>query len=677
MGALPIFGISRGAFLYNFDIMEIMIRIYKKLLSLSLLLILTTQADAQYYEWGKYFGESIALNIKHDAGNGLYTCGWFSNTMNFNPSGPPLTKTAQGVGDIFITKHDDLGNLLWVKTMGGPGASVAAIAITTDEQKNIIITGYFNDSVDFDPGASTYFLHGSYPLASFFVEKLDSSGSFLWAKTFRANSMFNGSTVITDKTGSVYVSGYVSDTADFNPGGSGGKVINAIAGAETYFVLKLNAAGNFVWVDAVHGDGICEAYSIAIDQQANLYITGGFSDTVDFDPGPGTFFLGQQGSLLGFVQKLDSSGHFIWANALGESGSPVNAEGYAVDIDNSGNCLVTGYNTAPGDFDPGPGVLWFSNGMFTLKLDNNGNLLWGTHIECLPVNFIAPFSITHDAKNNIYRTGYFEESSVDFNPGAAGFYQMPFHDGSSGAGDIFIDKVDSNGNFLWARDIGGGSDDLGFGITLDTLANVYFCGYFNNQAALNPDQPSTYATAYGPGEDALIEKLDDICPAMIIAAAGNDLYTTSPFYFWPSIPPYYYWINCVTGDTLSQGTDSTNYHATTSGSYALIFQNDFCTIRSNCVDITVAGINNISGVPEIVKVYPIPANTQFAIEWNTAVQVSSLFVYNITGQRIELPYSITGRKVIVNSSTLSPGSYMIAITTMNGDIITRSITIEQ
>ena len=647
--------------------------IYKTLIVI-FLISLNTNGYAQYYSWSKYFGESIALNIKHDAADGLYTCGWFSGTMDFNSSGSSVVKTAQGVGDIFITKHDDLGNLLWVKTMGGAGASAAAIAIAVDEQKNIIITGYFNDSVDFDPAVTTYYLHGSYPLSSFFVEKLDSSGNFLWAKTYKANSMFNGSTVITDRTGAVYVSGYVSDTADFNPGGSVGKIINAIAGGETYFVLKLDAAGNFIWVDAVHGDGICEAYSIAIDKRANLYVTGGVNDTIDFDPGAGTSFIGQQGSLLCFLQKLDSSGHFIWAKAFGAS-SPGDAEGYAVDIDNSGNCLLTGFNTAPGDFDPGAATLWFANGMFMLKLDPGGNLLWGTHIECDNTFLVEPFSITHDAANNIYRTGYFEQSAMDFDPSSTGFFQMPFHD-AGGPGDIFIDKVDSNGNFLWARDIGGGSDDLGFGITLDTSANVYFCGYFNNEAALNPDRPSTYTTALGSGEDALIEKLDSLCPSVTIAASGDDLYVLTQFYFWAPTPPVYYWVNCATGDTLSSGIDSTNYHAITPGSYQLIFQNDFCTARSNCINIGLTNVNSIPSRSQIMNVYPIPATDQFTIEWNTAIQVSSFAVYGVNGQRAELPYIMSGRKMIVTCGKLSQGNYMLIVTTTNGQVITKPLTIE-
>ena len=643
----------------------------KKVFLFLLFLINSLFSDAQYYDWARYFGQATAFSIKHDNAYNLYTCGFFEHTIDFNPFGTSMTLTAQGIGDIFVIKHNALGAVDWVKTMGAPGSGASAIALSLDIQKNIILTGYFSDSVDFDPGAGTYFLHAYYPVNNFFIEKLDSNGNFLWAKTYKVHSLSNGSPLVTDAVGNIYVSGFLTDTVNFNPGGSGGQAFSN--GMYYNFILKLDALGNFRWVDITGGYGGCQANSIAIDNEANIYTTGTFGDTIDFDPGIGTYFLGPNKSI--FLQKLDSAGHLVWAKAFGGN----SGEGMACDIDNSGNCLVTGYNLVGGDFDPGPDSLIFPlRGMFTLKFSNSGNLIWGNYIH--DAEILEPHSITHDAYNNVYRTGYFDNFGIDFDPSTTGVYQLPFNgDGGagSGAGDIFIDKLDSNGNFKWARDIGGTEDDMGYGIITGENESVTICGNFTGEADLDPGAANTHSIAFGSGQDALILKLDTTCPPVTITATGVNLGITSLYSVLPLAPPYCYWVNCITGDTVGYGVDLMNYTATVNGTYALIFQNDFCTTKSNCVAVSSVDVNDLPKHLEIIKVYHMPATNQVTIVWNTTIQITAISVYNTIGQKFEVPYQIRSAKMMVDCSKLLAGNYIIAITGINGEVVTKQITVNQ
>lgn len=124
------------------------------------------------------------------------------------------------------------------------------------------------------------------------------------------------------------------------------------------------------------------------DSLGNIYMTGYFSDSVDFDPGPGNYFMKSKGDGDAFVMKMDAQGGFVWAKQIMGSDESVLFSfetGFAIDLDPSGNIVVGGmfYDTV--DFDPGVGVYnlvatGITPGMppdaFVLKLDNDGNFIW-------------------------------------------------------------------------------------------------------------------------------------------------------------------------------------------------------------------------------------------------------------------------------------------------------------
>lgn len=120
------------------------------------------------------------------------------------------------------------------------------------------------------------------------------------------------------------------------------------------FVSKLDSAGGFLWAARWGGSGADEdtGLDVAVDDSGNVYTTGVFVNTVDFDPGPATFTMNSAGDRDVFVSKLDSAGNHLWARQLGGSSEDV---GIGIAVDGGGNVHCTGYFEGTADFDPGAG----------------------------------------------------------------------------------------------------------------------------------------------------------------------------------------------------------------------------------------------------------------------------------------------------------------------------------
>ncbi|MCH7908562.1 MAG: hypothetical protein IIB38_02975, partial [Candidatus Hydrogenedentes bacterium] len=127
-----------------------------------------------------------------------------------------------------------------------------------------------------------------------------------------------GIAIAVDASGNVYTTGSFEGTVDFDPGASVFDLTSM--GGLDVFISKLDASGNFLWAKAMGGTGTDKALGIAVDDSGKVYTTGSFEGTVDFDPGASVFDLTSTGGLDLFVSKLDASGNFLWATALGGAG---------------------------------------------------------------------------------------------------------------------------------------------------------------------------------------------------------------------------------------------------------------------------------------------------------------------------------------------------------------------
>src|SRR5674476_671097 len=122
----------------------------------------------------------------------------------------------------------------------------------------------------------------------------------------------------------------------------------------------------------------------------------------------------------------------------------------------------------------------------------NVSLVWAKNMGGASDDYVN--SIAVDASGNVYTTGYFL-GTVDFDPGA-GTYNLT----SAGGYDIFISKLDASGNFVWAKNMGGASDDRGTSIAVDASGNVYTTGSFRGTADFDPGAGTYNLTSAGSGD---------------------------------------------------------------------------------------------------------------------------------------------------------------------------------
>lgn len=470
------------------------------MLSISLAAICQTLTAQPNFEWAKNFGGSgfeQGNGIAVDNSGNVYTIGYFAGTSDFDPGPGIYSLTANGSADIFISKLDSMGNLVWARAFGSTDWDKGN-SIALDNSGNIYATGFFSDTVDFDPGPGVFNLT-SVGITDIFICKLDASGNYLWAKSVGGTDYDFGISIKTDDSGNVYTTGNFLDTVDFDPGAATYSITSM--GTYDIFILKLDSSGNYIWVKTFGGQEPQSVSSIDVDASGNVYTTGYFYTSADFDPGPNVFYLISEGENDVFVSKLDSMGNFIWAKQFGNYDED---EGLSIATDNSGNVYTTGTFKVTVDFDPGQGgynlISTGSEDIFISKLDSTGSFIWAKSFGNISVE--KGLDITLDNSGNIYAVGQFT-GTVDFDPGPG-----VFNLNSNGDYDLFICKLTSSGNLVWAKSMGALGVDLGGSIAVDDLNNVYTTGYFQSTVDFDPGPGVHNLTASGMG-DVFILKLSN------------------------------------------------------------------------------------------------------------------------------------------------------------------------
>jgi hypothetical protein len=388
----------------------------------------------------------------------------------------------------------------WALTWGGIGTD-SAIRAPVDGSDCIYVPGTFQDTVDFDPGSGVE-EHVSNGSADLFLSKFDASGALQWVRTWGGTDTEMGGDILIDALGGIYFVGTFSKTVDFDPGGG---VDNRTSnGSRDVFLSKFDSSGNFQWVRTWGGSNWDSGGVISADLSGDIYISGIFSGTVDFDPGGGTDIHEPNGAYDVFLSKFDSSGNFLWARTWG--GNDID-ESSGISIDASGVYVTGWFRSFSVDFDPGDGEdihkpttgSYFD--VFLTKFDFSGAFLWartwgGGHDD-------RGQAVSVDGLGNVYVTGSFKQTA-DFDPGD-GVVEYS----SNGQSDAFLSRFNSSGDFQGVRVWGGSNDDESDGILIDGTSNMYVTGGFRNTIDFDPGPGTCYRASNG-SVDAFLSKFDSI-----------------------------------------------------------------------------------------------------------------------------------------------------------------------
>lgn len=445
-----------------------------------------------------------------DQSENVYHSGNFWNTTDLDPGSGVYTITCTWSG-VFVTKLDQLGNFIWGANISGNRFTYLTSQFT-DAAGNTYITGRFSGTTDFDPGPGVYNLSmvegTSMEAYAIFILKLGPNGEFKWAKKIADFGINAGLSIVADNSGNVYTTGNFEGTVDFDPGPG---VFMLGHGPTTAFVLKLDANGNFVFARDFECNYYSAAYYLKVDNVGNLYVSGTFGGTIDCDPGPAVYNLTTDlNSFTAYIIKLNAAGNFVFAKK--DVGGP-----FVVDA--SQNIFT---------FD-----------RYLSKYDASGNHLWTKTTGASPFSFdlsnhVSPIDI--DTAGNVYINSLFRYTQ-DFDPGP-GVFTMSTFDGGYNS-DVFFSRFDNDGNFVWAKKIGGYFEDLPHCIILDAGGNIYSTGVYYGIVDFDPG-PGVYTVIAPHLSDVYVHKMDRCTAAngisLVINACNsytlnNIIYNSSGTYY--------------------------------------------------------------------------------------------------------------------------------------------------
>ena len=419
-----------------------------------------------------------ADGVAADASGNLFMTGSLAGKANFSTPTSPTVLTSGPGRDAFVAKYAKTGALLWAKDLPGADASSVAqgSAAAADPAGDVVVTGTFTGTVNFDPNGGTTRLSAP-GRDDAFVAKYDAGGNLLWAVDMpgTAGSADGGDSVAVDPAGNVAVAGSYSGSETF-----GSKTLTA-GGQSEAFVAKLGPAGNVLWAASTAGSGSSQATSagVAFDGSGNVNSTGSFSGTVDFDPGSNVKDLTSAGSRDAFVQKLDASGNLVWASGFG---GPDVDQGDGIAADASGNVYVAGSFSDAVDFDPGPAVhdlnaAGLEDG-FLLKLNAQGGYAWAVDLASKTGGAVAA-GVGVDAYGRAFVAGdYWGSLAPDpSNPSTA----FPSVNGSF---DAFAAGYDPNGRYLTGTTFGGPDFDAASAVGVGPGGQVAVAGRYADAPAV-------------------------------------------------------------------------------------------------------------------------------------------------------------------------------------------------
>lgn len=555
--------------------------------------------------WKKTFQSATGLQTCKsstiDKNGNIYLTGFFSGEVDFDPGpGIYVMSSLDYKYYGFVCKLDSSGNLLWAKFIGGLG-SVQCYSIKLDISENIFISGSLWGSMDFDPDTNAVHNLASAGEWDTFVEKFDSQGNFEWVKSFQGPKSDFVNNIATDISGNVYLAGGFETSVDFDPDSIQSYILSS-TGIIDFFVCKLDQQGIFSWVKTFGSTSGEYAEAITIDKLGNIYLTGSFLQTVDFDPGPGIHNLtASSGGFDVFILKLNPQGNYVWAERIGGISGD---EGTSIATDSWGYVYILGNFAGSVDFDPDPNYSYIltanpgqqaGSDIFILKLNGSGNLVWAENFDGKGSDVGKALAI--DSKNNIFITGYFF-NRIDFNPDSFGVDSAT----SEGRADSFLAKLHSDGSFEWAKSIGGLREEIGNTISVGNDGNVILVSDFKSKYIyLDNDSLTNFS---------IFDSLGGCAPEMLISKINS----------------------------------------------------------------SVIGINSILNNQKLIDFYPNPAQTEITVYENNN-SIIQIELYDVHGKSLTNQVIINYEKFhcTVNVSKLTSGIYFLKIQTKSSNAVRKLI----
>ncbi len=544
------------------------------------------------FQWAVRVGNNsheFCNAITLDPFGDLLITGTADGTVDFDP-GPNVHNVTTTSADVYVLKLSQMGDFVWARTVGGTALDEGK-DLVADDQGSVYCIGDYYQSGDFDPSNSIYTLTSNGSIDAF-VLKLDSAGTFVWAKTIGGSIIDRGEGITLDINDQPIVYGTFEGQADLDPSGAS-HLVDA-NGQRHSFSVSLNVLGHFNWGVSTRGpSGSVLATRLTTSSSNDVYLTGKLDKKVDFDPGPDSTFLNG----VGFMGQPGAD-IFVWK--LSQCIPPSRVD--SVEVCDSlqwidGNTYYTS-NYFAKHLIPNVGSC---DSLIELKLtvlSNTGldilsacdSLTWIDGVTYLSNNSSAQYTITNshgcDSVVSLDLTIYESASSVDY-----------------------IRSCDS---LTWI-------DGMTYYANTDTVT-----------FALNTINGCD-STIHLDLEIINVEA--DITQSGSLLASVNDSATS------------YQWLLCDSNYLPISGANSSTYNVTENGNYALrIVGDNGCVDTSDCVSVTGIGLGEERS--KTLFSFTREERDHYAIENRTGI-VSEFVLYDTNGRTIRIEERVNpGRSTI-------------------------------
>lgn len=492
----------------------------------------------------------------------------------------------------------------WQRCFGGSDFD-QAFSIQQTNDNGYIVAG-FSNCVDGDVTENIGF-------QDYWIVKLDMTGNIVWQKSLGGSNDDWANSIRQTADSGFIVAGYsYSNDND----------VTVNNGNHDIWIAKLDISGSLVWQKSYGGPAGEEAYSIQQTTDGG-YIVAGWSGSNSGD------VSGNHGNIDSWIIKLDMDGNLEWQKSMGGS---LGDYFWSVQQTTDGGFIVAG-QTESNDFDVsgnhGDRDYWI------VKLDTGGNLVWQ---ECLGGDSVdRAYSVQQIADGGFIVAGYSNSNNENVS-------------GNNGAFDYWIVKLDTVGNLIWQKSLGGSSGDAAYSIQQTADGGFVVGGY-----SLSNDGDITEALGNG---DYWIVRLD---------ASGNLVWQKS---MGGSVDDLAYSLQLtndggfiVAGWSLSNNGDVSGNH----GSF------DYWVVKlssDSATGISLLARNDIS-------LYPNPVQSELTINLPTQANLSQIHIYDLQGRIIELPIAFISTQAHIKTTALPDGFYLVQIINENTGMISTAKFVKQ
>ncbi|MFH2141757.1 MAG: T9SS type A sorting domain-containing protein [Bacteroidota bacterium] len=458
------------------------IKIIILIIIFNLFIIINCISQTVNWDWAKHAGgggDDIGYSIttNKNINNNVIIVGYYNNTACFDTI---LLNSINIYGSAFLTVIDTLGNFKWAKRMVGTNSSYFH-SVASDILENIYVAGSFAETIYLD--SLSYTSNGS---ADIVIAKYNSGGVLQWAKSAGGIGLDAGVS-ITCSDSLLFVGGEFRDSVYFD------STLLISKGNSDIFLACLDFDGNYQWIKSAGGTSYDVPRSITIDYDTNIILSGIVMNNASF--GETDTSVISYGSSDAFVAKYDYDGGFHWVKSFGGIDED---RGISVISDSANNLFLHGYFYGTAYFDAITLTSIGESDYFISKLSPNGSTIWAKKIGATvyPIDDFWNHTLESDEQGNIYITGWFMDSLV---------YDSLIVQ-SNGSYDIFVMKIDNDGNLIWCLTAGNNHSygDYSRSIAGNGNGSLYITGRFYSTLFFDDSEVTSYGSA-----DVFIAKISE------------------------------------------------------------------------------------------------------------------------------------------------------------------------